>query len=62
MSTGWYKFEFESDHYGVFLCHTPVGFVFGRHQSFHRRPFTIGHVPFHFTLSTDRALLIVPSE
>jgi nucleotide-binding universal stress UspA family protein len=36
--------------------------VFGRLQSFHRRPFTIGQVPFHFMLSTDRALLIVPSE
>lgn len=34
--------------------------VFGRHQSIHRRPFAIGRVPFHFMLSQNKAVLIVP--
>lgn len=34
--------------------------AFGRHVPVHRRPFTIGRVPFHFMLSQDRAILVVP--
>ncbi len=35
--------------------------VFGRHHTVHRRPFSIGKVPFHFMLSHNRPLVIVPS-
>lgn len=34
--------------------------AFGRHHPVHRRPFSIGRVPFHFMLSQDRALLVAP--
>lgn len=34
--------------------------AFGRHQSFHSRPFAIGRVPFQFMLSQDRPILVVP--
>jgi len=34
--------------------------VFGRHHAIHRRPFAIGRVPFHFMLSQDRALIVIP--
>ena len=39
---------------------SPDLIVFGRHQSFHRRPFAIGRVPFHFMMSIDRPILVVP--
>jgi nucleotide-binding universal stress UspA family protein len=39
---------------------SPELIVFGRHHSFHRRPFAIGRVPFHFMMSMDRPILVVP--
>ncbi len=39
---------------------TPDVIVFGRHQTIHRRPFSIGRVPFHFMLSMDYSILVVP--
>lgn len=36
--------------------------VFGRHQTFHRRPFLIGRMPFHSMLSHRHAVMVVPLE
>ena len=35
--------------------------VFGRHQSFHRKPFLLGRIPFHVMLSQGRAVVMVPN-
>ncbi len=36
--------------------------IFGRHQTFHRRPFLIGRVPFHAMLSRQQAVMVLPLE
>jgi nucleotide-binding universal stress UspA family protein len=39
---------------------SPELIVFGRHHSFHRRPFAVGKVPFYFMMSIERPILVVP--
>lgn len=34
--------------------------VFGRHATFHQRPFLIGRVPFHAMLAQDRCVMVAP--
>lgn len=36
--------------------------VYGRHQTFHHKPFSVGQVPFHSILSLHRPVVITPAE
>lgn len=40
----------------------PAIIIFGRHKTFHHRPFMIGHVPFHAMMEFNVPMMVIPEE